>query len=327
MVDKRYQVFVSSTYEDLIVERQEVIQALLELKCIPAGMELFPADDETQWEVIKRVIDDCDYYIVIIGGRYGSIGTGGISYTEMEYHYAESKGILIIAFPFHDLGKIERNKSEIDPQKLAKLENFIQYARKRLNKNWTDPKDLGGKVSRSIAQLMNTRPRTGWVKADNIPDMDILTENVNLRKKIEELESKISSLDNDVTKGIEDLAQGEDKVNLEYFKNDNDERNLKFSTISINWNEVMKIALPTIDALGGENQISYIIKHYIITMHNESNDIKVPLQTVWKVTIQLRALKIIKRDKIIGLEGFYKLTPYGEKLLLESMSIRKSGKS
>ena len=43
MAEKRYQVFVSSTYEDLQEERREVMQALLELDCIPAGMELFPA--------------------------------------------------------------------------------------------------------------------------------------------------------------------------------------------------------------------------------------------------------------------------------------------
>ena len=59
-MDKRYQVFVSSTYEDLIEERKEVMQALLELGCIPAGMELFQAGNEDQWTLIKRVIDDCD---------------------------------------------------------------------------------------------------------------------------------------------------------------------------------------------------------------------------------------------------------------------------
>jgi len=77
----RYQVFVSSTYADLKNERSRVIQTLLELDCIPAGMELFPAADEEQWQFIRRVIDDCDYYIVIIGGRYGSLTPEGISYT------------------------------------------------------------------------------------------------------------------------------------------------------------------------------------------------------------------------------------------------------
>ena len=72
-MDKRYQVFVSSTFEDLQEERKEVMQALLELDCIPAGMELFPAMDEEQFEFIKSIIDDCDYYILIVGARYGSM--------------------------------------------------------------------------------------------------------------------------------------------------------------------------------------------------------------------------------------------------------------
>lgn len=60
-MDKRYQVFVSSTYADLREERQRVIQALMEMECIPSGMELFPAAAEEQLEFIKRGIDDCDY--------------------------------------------------------------------------------------------------------------------------------------------------------------------------------------------------------------------------------------------------------------------------
>ena len=69
--EKRYQVFVSSTYADLVDERASVVQALMEMDCIPAGMEAFPAVDEDQLEFIKTVIDDCDYYVLIVGG--GSI--------------------------------------------------------------------------------------------------------------------------------------------------------------------------------------------------------------------------------------------------------------
>ena len=53
-MEKRYQIFVSSTYADLKQERQKVIQALMEMDCIPSGMELFPAADEEQWEFIKK---------------------------------------------------------------------------------------------------------------------------------------------------------------------------------------------------------------------------------------------------------------------------------
>lgn len=69
-VDVRYQVFVSSTYEDLREERQQVTQAILEMGWFPSGMELFPASDLSQWELIKKVIAESDYYIVIVGGKY-----------------------------------------------------------------------------------------------------------------------------------------------------------------------------------------------------------------------------------------------------------------
>ena len=64
-MDKRYQVFVSSTYADLKEERSRVIQTIMELDCIPAGMEIFPAIDEEQFNFIKKIIDDCDYYLLI----------------------------------------------------------------------------------------------------------------------------------------------------------------------------------------------------------------------------------------------------------------------
>ena len=55
-MDKRYQVFISSTFTDLKDERQAVLKAVLELDHMPAGMELFPAADDTAWQLIKDVI-------------------------------------------------------------------------------------------------------------------------------------------------------------------------------------------------------------------------------------------------------------------------------
>src|SRR5436309_2008295 len=97
-MDKRYQVFVSSTYTDLRVERQHVSHALLSIGCIPTGMELFPASNENQLTFIKKVIADCDYFLLILAGRYGSVAEDGISYTEKEFDYASRRGMPIIAF-------------------------------------------------------------------------------------------------------------------------------------------------------------------------------------------------------------------------------------
>src|SRR5690242_20626815 len=100
------------------------MHALLELDCIPSGMELFPAADESQWSLIKRVIDDCDYYVLILAGRYGSCNTEGVSYTEMEYQYALSIGKPTIAFLHKDIGLIPVNKSEATQEGKDKLTKF-----------------------------------------------------------------------------------------------------------------------------------------------------------------------------------------------------------
>lgn len=90
---KKLQVFVSSTYTDLQEERQAAVQAILTAGHIPAGMELFAAGDETQMNVIKRWIDESDVYMLILGGRYGSIEPKSQkSYIHLEYEYALEKG-------------------------------------------------------------------------------------------------------------------------------------------------------------------------------------------------------------------------------------------
>lgn len=112
-MDKRYQIFVSSTYEDLKDERRAIIQTLLQMDCIPAGMELFPAANDEQFQFITKIIDDCDYYILIIGGRYGSTTSEGLSYTEKEFDYARSIGLRTLSFIHGRPDEIPYGKSEV----------------------------------------------------------------------------------------------------------------------------------------------------------------------------------------------------------------------
>ena len=169
-MDKIYQVFVSSTFEDLQEERKEVMQALLELDCMPAGMELFPASNDDQWTLIKRVIDACDYYLLIIGGRYGSTNEQGISYTQMEFEYALETGKPIISFLHKKPGDIPASKSEQDPEKRIKLDAFRELAQKKLVRYWETPAELGSTVSRSMIKLIKDFPAEGWVRAGSAVD-------------------------------------------------------------------------------------------------------------------------------------------------------------
>ena len=193
-MEKKYQVFVSSTYKDLLEERREVMQALLELDCIPIGMELFPAADDDQWTLIRRLIDDCDYYILIVGGRYGSLSVEGISYTQMEYEYALSQEIPIISFLPKNPDNIPIGKSDGDSEKVEKLEKFKELAQKKLCRYWETPSDLGSMVSRSLVRLIKDKPRPGWVKANQLMSEDATKEMLELRKQIDIYKSQLNDL-------------------------------------------------------------------------------------------------------------------------------------
>ncbi|NIF56682.1 DUF4062 domain-containing protein [Burkholderia sp. Ax-1724] len=205
-MEKRYQVFVSSTFKDLEDERQEVMHALLELDCIPSGMELFPAANETQWNLIKKLIDDCDYYILIVAGRYGSIGSEGISYTEMEYRYAIERGKPTIAFLHRDPGKIIADKTESSTEGKEKLRTFRASVEQRLCKHWDTPHELGSVVSRSLFQLIRSTPAVGWVRADTLATAEATAELLKLRRMVDELQSELARVRTPAPKGTDALG-------------------------------------------------------------------------------------------------------------------------
>ena len=92
-MDKKFQIFISSTFDDLKEERSKVVATILKSNHFPIGMEMFSADNVEQWEQIRRTIDSSDYYILIIKRRYGTLTKEGISYTEKEYNYAMEKKV------------------------------------------------------------------------------------------------------------------------------------------------------------------------------------------------------------------------------------------
>ncbi len=168
----KYQVFISSTYEDLKDARLEVLKAILRNDHIPAGMEAFPATNDRGWEIIRRTIDESDYYVLLLGGLYGSFreSDGGPSWTEYEYNYALRRGLPVLAF-IRSRASTPGNLIETDPKKAKCLQDFIVRVRsKHLSKTWGSPEELCGMVGESLRYDTTNlpggdsqRPR-GWIR-------------------------------------------------------------------------------------------------------------------------------------------------------------------
>lgn len=182
-VRKKLQVFVSSTYTDLIAERQAAVSAILSAGHIPAGMELFTAGDESQMDVIKQWIDESDVFLLILGGRYGSIEpASGKSYTHLEYEYAASQNKPLFACVIQESAINKRTKAKgtavVETLNGVKLAEFRTQVLNKMCRLWDDPKDIKISVIETLATLARREELIGWVRATGQTDLAAVSNEI-----------------------------------------------------------------------------------------------------------------------------------------------------
>lgn len=320
------------------------MHALLELDCMPSGMELFPAANETQWNLIKKVIDDCDYYLLILGGRYGSIGPDGVSYTEMEYRYALSTGKPTIAFLHRNPGKIIADNTESTAEGKEKLQAFRESVEKKLCKHWETPQELGSVVSRSLIQLIKSTPAVGWVRANELADREATMELLQLRRRVEELQTELSRARTSAPKGSEGLAQGDEEHTIKFSFSATAPGEYQSTTwsssFSPSWNEIFASIAPlmiheatepalkvALDNLAGAENAERLQKDKKFLRHALRN-FRISQEDFQTVKVQLRALGLItKSDKARSVKDsgtYWTLTPYGDEVMTQLRAIRRN---
>lgn len=181
---KKLQVFVSSTYLDLKDERQAAVSAILKSGHIPAGMELFTAGDKSQLEIIKRWIDESDVYMLILGGRYGSVQTEtGVGYTELEYDYAVEIGKPLFAVVIKDNALEEKVKSigssVLEKERQNELKLFREKVLSKMSSFFEDEKDIRLAVMESLSDISSTRDLSGWISGNEVPDIKGLIDEIS----------------------------------------------------------------------------------------------------------------------------------------------------
>lgn len=347
-MEKKYQVFVSSTYEDLQEERQEIMHALLELNCIPAGMELFPAADEDQWSLIKGVIDDCDYYIVISAGRYGSIGPDGISYTEMEHRYAVEQKKPVIAFLHKEPDSLPKKRTEAKEEGQLLLSDFRSRLQERMCKYWSSPQELGSVVSRSLIMLQRKHPGIGWVRGDMVPDREASAELLELRKQIEGLEKQLDAARTQAPSGTERLAQGDDYFIVAYTA-DSRKDGVMFGThswngkVSVNWDDIFYSVSPLLIHEAADHEIRRALSGLIAKEASPNlranpkaeghrfSGFRIGDDSFHTIVVQLRALGLmtqsVKNRSVKDNATYWTLTPYGDRVMLRLRAMEKTSVS
>jgi hypothetical protein len=340
VVDRRYQVFVSSTYTDLVDERAEVIQAILELDGLPAGMEIFPAANDDQWTLIKRVIDQSDYYVVIVGNRYGSMTEEGISFTEKEYDYAVGQGIPVLGFVHGDPDAIPFGKSDLEAGVRQKLEAFRAKVKQKMVKTYVTPAELGSVVSRALSLAMRNVPREGWVRGSEAMTADVRAEIAELRAALADAQRAHAEDMAALDKGVEiddSFAHGDDEIDLVLaYQNDAFGREGTEIALTYRWDQIFETLGPFMIDEASESTLR---KAWAGQMWRDAKETDQNLailmfakydivDTSWgNLIVQLRALRLIetssKNHGVANKAIYWTLTSAGDRYLVGLLGIKR----
>ena len=354
--EKRYQVFISSTYVDLQEERREVLRAVLELDHMPAGMELFPATDDSAWDLIKGVIDSSDYYVVIIGGRYGSIDENrDVGYTEREYDYAIDSGKAIIPLLHRDPNKIPREKTDGDDSAWAKLQAFRQKVEDRHTCSyWDSPENLKSSLILGLTKTIRLKPATGWVRANQVLTEADLKEVLSLRRRVDELTTELEKARTTPPRGTEEFAQGEDTFTLHISFSWTEPDDLMGQpagrTIDIypTWNEIFAAVAPMLMNEAAESRMrTALVDHFLPRAKKKADNLSIAIgpsrpsligaamssascstEDFSKCLVQLKTLGLIRQSveknrSVKDTATYWTLSTYGEHLLVQLLAQRR----
>ncbi|MBN8595028.1 MAG: SUMF1/EgtB/PvdO family nonheme iron enzyme [Anaerolineae bacterium] len=153
----RTDVFISSTYDDLIEYRAAVTEAILSLGLFPSGMENWPLRDENAIQLCQRKIEEAEVFVGIYAYRYGWTPDGydGKSITELEYDWATERKIPRLRFIMADTQSWPEELKEKDAQ--PALNAFKSRLKRYVVGIFTTPDDLKVQV---IAALVKYVPKT-----------------------------------------------------------------------------------------------------------------------------------------------------------------------
>lgn len=352
-VEKRAQVFVSSTYLDLIEERQAVNKTLLELGCFPAGMELFPAGEDDKWDLIQGVIDDSDYYALILSGKYGSIDEKtDISYTEMEFDYAVSTSKPVMAFIRKDLTKLQIAEAEIDEGRRNKLEAFHEKVKSKRNVKFFETKDeLAAALATSLVPMTRRYPPVGWVRGNYAMTPEVQTELAELRlQAATAATSHEEPVFDDLEEGA-DLYQFDAYVDVKLTPAEEKDRGKNIERLdgwvhpSLSWDEIFTAVSPSLLQEISDNDLSSILERffmdYVLQNNPDFEDYEGSVSYYKReirnidshrddLIVQFLALRLIERGvkkrTISDNARYWKLTQKGEDRMMQLRARRKGSR-
>ncbi|MDR1898941.1 MAG: DUF4062 domain-containing protein [Treponema sp.] len=331
MINK-YHIFVGTTLDDLKNERRELFRIVMELGHIPVGRDYFDPTDRNSGLLIRKNIEECDYFVGLVAHRYGgedSGGSGGGSVLEDEYLHAVRKGIPVVALIIDEKARWKAAKKEKNPTAIKKLEEFKAKLRKEPHETWTGTAELRQKCMGLLIQEMNVRPRQGWVPAGQAVDPLVVNELSRLSSENEELKKQIKVESGEIVTRLREqvkhtlrvLALNKVTLSFYYISGENWENTRKFRYLRL-----FKLLAPEISLGKNTAEISRFLGNILNPDLEKTvrRDYPTPSNTIKKIMADFSLLKLVKnadaggRGKDAGGKDaggeVWEITGYGKEL-------------
>lgn len=313
-MSKRYQVFVSSTYKDLKDQRALVIKHIHDMGHFPVGMEIFPASDQTQWDYITSIIDQSDFYILILGGCYGSLDADGKGFTEKEYLYAVEQNLHVLVLFQNEIEELPAEKRDDDLKRVNAFRSLAMQS--RLARSWTDESDLIAGVIISLQKAIEKSTAIGWVRADKVlSEKDHLiinqnaAENTRLQKELNRYKQR------DALSEFHNIADLSDEFSITFKESACPSVNLTWSEIwSMFGGAVLEVMRKTGDEYARANMLISTVNFRLLQQHTPGNVGSIHITDFCYDTIeaQFQAYQFVRIDK----DGDWFISEKGNRALI-----------
>jgi len=187
---RKYEVFISSTFEDLKGVRKRIIEETLKSGNIPSAMEFFRTGEQLKdRDLIEDYVKKADIFVIIVGHRYGTlVGALGKSFTVFEYECAEKYNKPMLKFLLDEdksNAKRESFKNKDPERKLdyeyADFRSTIENSGIFVEKYSSTPKLITNYINALQRTVEQLEGKNGWVRGELY---DQLTGQVSLNPDI-----------------------------------------------------------------------------------------------------------------------------------------------
>lgn len=257
---------MASSYTDVVGERLKLEYALLGAGAFP--WEFSERRTSLNTSKARQQIDESDYAVFILSGKYGDLSASGISYLHLDFLYALNKNKVIISFIDMYPDRKMRENQEIDPEMIKKLNAFREILKKDSSYvyEYSNNFHLERGAKALLAQAISEKPALGWTRPQTNDSLQ--KEILRLKDQIADLERKLAIASVKKADGSveqEDDVDKDDVIRVQYRAHAYQDGNLHDVNPQriMSWDLILKVLAPHFSKPTLESTFIRVMNEYL----------------------------------------------------------------